>query len=234
MAALRVLSVAVALAAILGGCGAGAEPVAVPPAGVDELTVPTPSPAPSDFVDVIDNPWLGSGGKQVYNLIDGPTTTRTVHRERTGLRIAGVEVTAVVSVDADDAGRTLRQVTDYWAQDTRGNVWWLGRETRSDGGAVEPSLSWRADEAGAQAGLMMPALPRRGDGFVGFVAPTVGTLVTSVTDVTGAGDERAVVLDQTVPGQPELSRRAIYRWGVGLVSLTDSDGSAATLVPAAE
>ena len=222
------------LAAILGGCGAGAEPVAVPPAGVDELTVPTPSPAPADFVDVIDNPWLGSGEKQVYLLNDGPTTTRTVHRERTGLRIAGIDVTAVVSVDADEAGRTLGQVTDWWAQDTRGNVWWLGRETRSGGGAVEPSLSWRADEAGAQAGLVLPARPRRGDGFVGFVAPTVGTVVTSVTDVVGTGDERVVVLDRTGPGQPEPSRRATYRWGVGLVSLTDTDGSAMTLVPAAE
>lgn len=234
MAGLRLMAVALVLAAVLVGCGAGAEPVAVPPAGVDELTVPTPSPAPRDFVDLIDNPWLGSGEEQVYDVVGGPATIRTVHRERTGLRIAGVGVTAVVSVDVDEVGRTLNQVTDWWAQDTRRNVWWLGRETRPGGGVVDPSLSWRAGDAGAQAGLVMPARPRRGDGFVGFMSPTAGTLLTSVADVTGAGDERAVLLDQTQPGQPGRTRRATYRWGVGLVSLTDAEGSAATLVPTTE
>ena len=46
----------IALIVLLTGCGTASAPS--PPAGVDELVIPTPSPDPADFVDRVDNPWF--------------------------------------------------------------------------------------------------------------------------------------------------------------------------------
>ncbi|MGA8257268.1 MAG: hypothetical protein WB767_11915 [Nocardioides sp.] len=96
-----------------------------PPTGVDLLTIPTPSPKADDFVDVVDNPWFA------LDPVPGP-------------EVLGIATTA----------RTEGDVTDYFAQDTRGNVWWFGRAD-----------VWLAGADGAEAGLMMAANPRVGDGY---------------------------------------------------------------------
>lgn len=115
------------------------------PTGVDLLTIPTPNPDPDDFVDVVDNPWFW------LEPVAGPD-------------IGGVSTTA----------RAQGDLIDYFAQDSRGNVWWFGR-----------AGEWQAGRNGAEAGLMMAAAPRVGDGYrlaAGIGAAGIG------------GDPRATVL----------------------------------------
>lgn len=88
---------AVVLAGLLIGCGT-ASPTS-PPTGIDELVVPTPSPAADDFVAEIDNPWF-------LGQHEGSAV------EPAAEEVAGVEVSVVDG--------------DYVAQDRRGNVWWFG------------------------------------------------------------------------------------------------------------
>jgi hypothetical protein len=132
-------AVAVLAAGPLAGCGSFSEPS--PPTGVDELTIPTPSPEPGDFVAAIDNPWFTDDEAAYVDPAAEVAVDRTV---ADGPEVDGVTTTAV----------TLGEVTDLYAQDERGNVWWFGRVGE-----------WEAGTDGALAGLAVPAEPRVGDGF---------------------------------------------------------------------
>ena len=57
------------------------------PSGVDGLTIPTPTPDPADFVDVVDNPWLPLVADSVWTYAvvgAGPARTVTVARVGAG------------------------------------------------------------------------------------------------------------------------------------------------------
>ncbi|MFC6042875.1 hypothetical protein [Nocardioides hankookensis] len=170
--------VAIALALSLAACGSAS--VSSPPSGIDELTIPTPSPDPHDFVDGVDNPWLPlpPGRTWTYDVVDvhgGHELTVTVEP---GPEVAGVATTARVSTEP---GATT---TDWFAQDARGNVWWFGREGE-----------WTAGEDGAEAGLAMPADPRVGDGYRMALQEGVVEDVATVLSVRGSATVPAGTYD---------------------------------------
>jgi len=74
-------------------------------------------------------------------------------------------VRTVVVLDQDiDAGQLAEQALDYYAQDKRGNVWYLGSYTESyEGGQfVNANDAWLAGVKGATAGIAMMADPKVG------------------------------------------------------------------------
>ncbi|HSD01159.1 MAG TPA: hypothetical protein VLB81_02235 [Gaiellales bacterium] len=209
----RAAVVTLAVLSALAGCGTASQPS--PPTGVDELVIPTPTPDPEDFVDTVDNPWfpLAPGTTWTYAVNDvAGAHTMTVSVEP-GPEVAGVPTTARVS----SMGRDV--VTDWFAQDDRGNVWWFGR----DG-------SWQAGADGAEAGLAMAAEPRIGDGYRLALAPGVSEDTATVM----ALDDRVTVPAGTfdtllVNGLSELEAGAhtetSYAEGVGLVAEQVVSGS---------
>jgi len=202
-----VLLSAVVGAAVLGGCGTGAMPY--PPSGIDELVIPTPSPTPTDFVAHVDNPWLPlrPGRTWVYDVrrTGHPDAVRTVSVLTSQTLIAGVRTTAVRSVLAGP-GEQRETQTDYYAQDTRGNVWWFGR-----------AGVWRAGAEGAQAGLVVTATPRLGDGYrAGYETGRVEDVVT-VNQVTPD-----VKLEWTSPLSPGSVVWQTLRRGIGVVERLDT------------
>src|SRR4051794_20768668 len=115
---------AAAVAVLIGltgltGCGTSGQPS--PPSGVDELVIPTPSPEHPDFVRRVDNPWfrLVPGSTKTYDVADADGTHTQMVTVEAGPEIAGVTTTAQVTAESG------RRTTDYYAQDTRGNVWWF-------------------------------------------------------------------------------------------------------------
>jgi hypothetical protein len=192
--------VAAAVAAVLAvllvvtGCGTASEPS--PPAGVDGLTVPTPSADPRDFVDEVDNPWLPlvAGDSWTYRTADGADEVWSVEP---GPQVAGVPTTALV---------TGGGVTDYFAQDEDGNVWWFGREGE-----------WRAGD-GAEAGIAMLATPRVGDGYLqAEPGPRAEIVALDGVAETGAGAfDDLLVIETTEPDGRVL--RTYYARGAGPVS----------------
>lgn len=215
---------AAALLTVATGCGTASDPS--PPSGVDGLTVPTPSPDPADYVEVIDNPWLplAPGSTWAYEVRGGPGGGVVVTVVEDPIEVAGVSATAVqtgatltapVPGDLDATGWATTPTTDYYAQDTGGNVWWLGREGE-----------WQAGQAGAEAGIVMLATPRLGDGYreallEGVVGSTAGGTIAEVAALNGTTDTPAgefddmVVIDRTTP--EGLVQRGFYARGAGLV-----------------
>lgn len=106
----RRVAASVAAAILVTGCASDPDPS--PPAGVDELTIPTPSPDPDDFADRVDNPWLALE-PGASTTLTGPRGQLVVSVDETPTTVDGVAVTTMV-----------RGETSYLlAQDEKGNVW---------------------------------------------------------------------------------------------------------------
>lgn len=200
---------------LLAGTGCGTASAPSPPAGVDGLTIPTPTPDPADFVGAVDNPWfpLTVGRRWVYEVSDTAGEHRLVVTASAGPVVAGVPTTARV---ASEQGRTI---TDWYAQDTDGNVWWFGREGE-----------WRAGSDGAEAGIAMLATPRVGDGYrMAYDAGVVedrATITSLDGEVTVPADTYTdvVVTDVESPVPAPREHEASYAEDVGLVEDESSGG----------
>lgn len=143
---------------LLSSCGTGPDTVA--PSGVDELTVPSPSPDPGDFVADVDNPWwpLRPGTVATYADEEGRQVERRVGDPSVlgGVYAVPVVVTGAAVGPADGVPGPQ---TEWYAQDRRGNVWLVG-------GTTDEGATWVAGSDGVAAGLVVSAVPRVGDGYV--------------------------------------------------------------------
>jgi hypothetical protein len=130
---------------------------------------PIPSlPKPSSFSTRVDNRWfpLLPGTVFVYrgekDGKKGRDVLRVTRRHRT---ILGIHATAI-SDRLYLNGYLAERTTDWYAQDKRGNVWYLGERTAeldAHGKTISTAGSWLAGVHGARAGIYMPAHPRPGD-----------------------------------------------------------------------
>lgn len=189
---------ALLLLVLLVGCGTASAPS--PPTGVDQLVVPTPSPDPADFVETVDNPWfpLRPDAAWIYEVNDSDGRHRMDVRVEPGGTIEAVPVTARIS-----AGRGP-DVTDWYAQDVHGNVWWFGREGE-----------WEAGVDGAEAGLVMAASPRVGDGY--RLAYADGVVEDRAVVVSLEDDELVVEVRSEL--EPGTVTTLTYERGIGPVEL---------------
>ncbi len=211
------------LVVLLAGCGAA--PDSIDPSGVDQLTIPTPSPDPADFVRRVDNSYLplAPGAAWTYRLSgSGRATALRVTVTSRPRTIAGVAATGVHEEVTTAGGRVLAEGDRWFAQDRAGNVWSFGAEVAAYAGV--PGESWLAGEAGARAGLAMAASPRVGDGYRTAYAPGEVEEVASVVDLDAsvsveyAEDDGALEIEETSRLEPGTEEQFYVR-GVGLVLL---------------
>ena len=217
-ARLRAVAALVPLAALAGCAGLG-QPAAYDQPGINGLVIPTPSPDADDFVDVVDNPWLplDPGTRWTYEVTrDGRAAGTLVVDVRDDAIPVGDLTATAVETTTDPGGGTATVETRLYAQDDHGNVWLLGVESAAG--------SWRAGTDGAEAGLVMPAQPRLGDGWLAYAVPSLPESSRRVEDLSS---EQVQMLDEA-----DTESRSVYEKGVGLVSVEDLDsGSTAVLVP---
>src|SRR5258706_745516 len=124
---------------------------------------------PRDFVRVIDNPYypLPVGRTLIYRGVrDGQTQTDRVHVTSGTKVLEGITATAVSDV-ARHNGKLLEKTTDWYAQDKRGNVWYLGENTAAflPNGKVDRSGSWQAGVHDGEPGIIMLAHPQIPDAY---------------------------------------------------------------------
>jgi len=122
---------------------------------------------PADFVAVIDNPYfpLTPGTTYIY---EGITESGLEHIEvnvtlntKVILGVTCIEVRDTVTID----GVLVEDTLDWFAQDTEGNVWYFGENSKELEGGLIVSLegSWTAGVDGAKPGIIMKANPQVGD-----------------------------------------------------------------------
>ncbi len=138
--------------------------------------------------------------------------------------VAGVTATVVHDVAKDETGTVVEDTYDWYAQDTAGNVWYLGEDTTAYDGQLSSSEgSWEAGVDGAEAGLAMPAEPRVGDGYSqeyyqGVAEDRGEILATDATVSIEYGDYDEVVrTEDTTPLEPDLVEQKYYAPGIGVV-----------------
>jgi hypothetical protein len=168
-AAVAVLGAALALAACGdddGGGDAGTE-TATATAALPQGSQPV-NLDPADFTTEIDNPYwpMTPGARWVYRETDEEGTVLKVDvtvTDRTKLIANGVEALVVHDVVSED-GEPVEVTDDWYAQDSAGNIWYLGEDTAEykNGKVVSREGSFEAGVDGAQPGIIIPADPQPG------------------------------------------------------------------------
>jgi hypothetical protein len=129
----------------------------------------SPSIDPRNFVTTIDNRYLPfkPGTAFHYEGVRGktPQTDDEVVTHQTK-RILGVKCT-VVRDTVSEHGKPVERTFDWYAQDKRGNVWYMGELSleRKHGRFAKASDSWESGVKGAKPGIIMPGHPRPGDAY---------------------------------------------------------------------
>jgi hypothetical protein len=184
---------------------------------------------PHGFTTRIDNPYLPMkpGTKQVYRETDRRgnaqrITVRVTHRRK---RVAAGITARVVRDTVREHGEIVEDTFDWYAQDRRGTVWYVGEDTTEyeDGEPVSKEGSWEAGVDGAKAGIVMLAHPRVGrryrqEDYPGHAEDRAKVLSRHEQAQVPAGHYRHVLLTKEWnPLEPKALEYKLYARGVGLV-----------------
>ncbi len=210
-------------AAVIGGAGRAA--AATPP-----LAQYAPVINPADFVREVTNPYypLKPGTTFIYQGREKAGTSLNryaiTHATKTILGVPCVVIRDKLWLN----GRLIEDTLDWYAQDTRGNVWYFGEATTQlkDGVVLGHTGSWQAGIQGAQPGIVMPAQPRLGQPYRQEYRQGVAEDMAKALTLTGSatvpyGSFHAVwVMREWSPLDPAAAEDKYYAPGVGFVKLT--------------
>jgi hypothetical protein len=187
------------------------------------------------FARRIDNPWLPfkPGTVWVYRGAKDGKEARDVVRVTSATRVIdGVRCTPV-SDRLYLAGKLAERTTDWYAQDSRGNVWYYGEATAeldAKGRVKSTEGSWRAGVDGAKAGIVMPAHPRVGysarqEYYKGHAEDHFQVLsVSSFVRVPYVTSKRALLTKEWTPLEPDVLDHKVYVRGIGMVKEQEVKG----------
>jgi hypothetical protein len=218
-----------AVAAASGGpAETAAPPLASAPAMRPQIM---PLPAPSHFQRPVTSRYfpLSPGMTWVYRGFGSEGGDRDVVTVLSRTKqIAGIRAT-VVSDIVHNHGRLIERTFDWYAQDDRGRVWYLGENTKAYGGGhVSTAGSWETGVHGARPGVVMFKHPRLElrywQEFLRGKAEDQGQVLDLATRVgVPAGHFRdARMTEDTSPVEPNVVEFKFYAPGVGVVAEIDA------------
>ncbi len=201
---------------------------------------------PADFTTKIDNPYwpMSPGSKWVYSETDTDATKQRVVvtvTNKTKTVANGVKARVILDVVTEN-GKPVEITKDWYAQDRRGNIWYLGEAVRNyeNGKLVDRAGSFEAGVDGAQAGVAMPADPVPGlsyrqEYYKGEAEDRAAIITVGQEQVEvpyGYFNRDVLMTRDLVPTEPKVQELKFYARGVGpLLSMhTDGPGGRATLV----
>jgi len=207
-----------ALAACGGGGDAGKSPTASPYA---------PTIDPARFTDHVTNRYfpLTPGTTYVYEgTKDGTPQRNEVTVTRGTKTIVGVRCVVVHDVVTEE-GNLVEETLDWYAQDSDGNVWYFGEDSKEyEGGKVTSTKgSWQAGVNGAQPGIVMEASPKVGDTYRQEYYPGEAEDMAKVlnvnesTTVSAGSYHEVVVTEDFTPLEPDKVEHKYFAPGVGFV-----------------
>jgi hypothetical protein len=182
-----------------------------------------------NFVRTVDNPWfpLKPGTTLRYRGVkDGKPTVDVFTITSRTKDILGVPATVVHDALYNTRGQLVEDTFDWYGQDKRGNVWYLGEDTKeldSKGHVTSTEGSWRTGVNGAIAGIFMPAHPKVGQAYrqeyyKGHAEDhfKILGLKTSVK-VPALSSREAMLTKETTPLEPGVVDHKYYVRGIGTV-----------------
>lgn len=224
---------------LLAGCGGSdsekkAAPAKAPlPQGSDKVKLD-----PAEFTTEIDHPYwpMSKGSRWTYRETDPEGARMKVVVTVTGKtkRIAnGVEAAVVRDVGTED-GVPIEVTDDYYAQDSEGNVWYLGEDTTEyeNGKPTSTAGSFEAGVDGAEAGVILPADPKPGlayrqEYYKGEAEDRASVVSTSEQAEVPSGHYKGVLMTRDEnPLEPKMLEFKFFAKGVGpVLAIAVSGGS---------
>ncbi|HZA89144.1 MAG TPA: hypothetical protein VE401_02840 [Solirubrobacterales bacterium] len=223
--ALGLLGVTFAVAASPAVAGASTLPQGSEPVQLD----------PAKFSTRIDNPYfpLVPGDRYVYRETDGNAKQRVVLSVSNKTKQIANGITARIVHDrVTEHGKVIEDTFDWYAQDSEGNVWYLGEDTVEckNGKVKNHSGSFEAGVDGAQPGVIMPADPKPGltyrqEYYAGEAEDKAEVLsVNEQTEVPFGHFTDVLLTKDLVPLEPKVSEYKMYAPGIGMVLAVKTSG----------
>jgi len=201
---------------------------------------------PADFTTKINNPYwpMKAGNRWVYRETNtkGDRQKVVVKVTRKTKKIANGVTARVVRDVVTEKGVKVEVTDDWYAQDKKGNIWYLGEYVTNykNGKVVDHAGSFEAGVDGAQAGVAMPANPKPGlsyrqEYYKGHAEDkaAIVTVGQERVEVPYRFVKKNVLMTRDlVPLEPRVQELKFYAPGIGpLLSVhTDGDGGRAELV----
>lgn len=176
---------------------------------------------------MIDNRYLPlvPGTRWVYEDISSDGREKivvTVTHETKDIQ--GVTATVVRDTVTAEDGTLVEDTHDWYAQDTSGNVWYLGEYTEAyENGKTSTAGSWQVGKDGATAGIAMLRDPDVGDAYAqehyAGEAEDRGEVLAldASAEVPFGSYDTLVKTEDTTPLQPEVVEHKYYAKGIGFV-----------------
>jgi hypothetical protein len=226
------IGAACVLAALsVSACGGGDDqPGAGPRGSLPQGSVPVRLD-PADFTTRIDNPYwpMALGSRWEYRSDEGRIVVTVTAKKKT---VEGIEARVLRDMVTGEDGKPIEVTDDWYAQDSTGNVWYLGEDTKEyENGKISSTQgSWENGVDGAQAGIIMPARPDVGlsyrqEYYKGEAEDRAKVLgVDAKAKVPFGSFENALETEDTTPLEPDVVEHKFYVKGIGPVLKTSGSG----------
>jgi hypothetical protein len=234
----RLVTMASALLLLTAGCGddddadAGAASPTTVPGSVDRDLPQGDEPVelrPAEFTVEIDHEYwpMTPGTQWTYRELDedGAEVSVVVTVTSETREIANGVTARIVRDTVTQDGELVEDTFDWYAQDSAGNVWYLGEDTAEfeDGERTTAAGSFEAGVDGALPGIIMPADPVAGtqyrQEYLEGEAEDNGEVlsVDEQAEVPFGHFERALLIKDTSGIEPDVVEYKLYAPGVGPV-----------------
>lgn len=193
---------------------------------------------PTTFTTEIDNPYwpMKPGTRWTYRETDGEggvAKVVVVVTQQTKKLANGITARVVRDTVSED-GQIVEDTNDWYAQDAKGNIWYLGEQTAEfEGGKVTSRAgSFEAGVDGAVPGIAVPADPRPGieyrQEFYRGEAEDNGRVLSidELAQVPAGKYRDALLTKDFTPLEPDLLEYKLYAKGVGPVLILTASGGA--------
>ena len=232
----KLLVIATALlVAASAACGGGGSKSAAPTRSLPHGSKPF-KVDPAGFTTEIDNRYwpMKPGSHWVYRETDaaGDVRRNDVVVTRKRKTIMGIKA-IVVHDTVRQGGRLTEDTFDWYAQDSEGNLWYLGEDTTEYHGRTKTKEgSWEAGVDGALGGVVVPAHPKPGlryreEYYKGHAEDGAAVLTRHAHAKVPHGTYDNVLQTRNFsPIEPNVVEEKFYAPGVGVVlEITVSGGS---------
>jgi hypothetical protein len=181
----------------------------------------------------VDNPWFPLPAGRHWTYREGNVRTVVTVTGETRLMADGV-VARVVHDESRERGVPVEITDDYYAQDTKGTVWYMGEATTAyeKGKPASTEGSWEAGVDGARPGVVMPAHPRLGmayrQEYLKGHAEDHAKIVSfkERVKVPLRRFRHTLMTLETTPLEPDVLEAKFYARGVGVVLAVGLSGEA--------